>query len=70
MTPPASGIPRLNAKTRRSRHARCSVSRIRRNWRNLTSIVESVATTASLTRSVVNSNWAVDGKPASGGTSR
>ena len=56
MTPPHSGRPRAAANTRRSRHARCSVSRMRRNCRKRTSIVASAATTASLTTSVVSMN--------------
>ncbi len=53
MTPAISGTPRPAAKTSRSGQSRFSKSRMCRNRRNRTSIVESVATTASLTTSVV-----------------
>ena len=47
MTPAVSGRPRLAAKTSRSGQSRFSVSRIRRNHGNRTSIVARTAPTAS-----------------------
>ena len=68
MTQTLSGIPKLAAKTSRSRQARCSVSKIRRNCRNLTSIVANVATTASFTTSVKSRSCSAERNVASRGT--
>ena len=53
-TPAVSGTPRLAAKISRSGQSRFSVSRIRRNHGNRTSIVDRIATIATLTTSVVS----------------
>ena len=53
MTPAVSGTPRLAANTSRSGQSRFSVSRMRRNHGNRTSIVDSTATSASFTIRVV-----------------
>jgi len=55
-----NGKPRLAAKIRRSGQSRFSVSRIRRNHGNRTSIVARIATTASFTISVVRRYWSAD----------
>ena len=56
-TPAVSGMPLLNAKTNPSGHSRFSVSSLRRNQGNRTSIVDSTAATATWTTSVVRSRY-------------